>query len=62
MRLRRSAAIWGWLALSIAGFWSPAMADVPMEVATAETGLEPWAIIGAGALALIVLSRRLRTR
>jgi hypothetical protein len=38
------------------------MADVPMEIAAAEAGFDLWAIIGAGALAVIVLSRRLRTR
>lgn len=62
MQLCRSAAIWGWLALSATGFWIPAMADVPMEVAAAEAGFDLWAIVGAGALAVIVLSRRLRTR
>lgn len=62
MKLCRTAANWGALALSASGFWIPAMADVPMEIAAAEAGFDLWAIIGAGALAVIVLSRRLRTR
>lgn len=62
MELRLSAAKCVQLMFVASGFLIPAMADVPTDVVTSETGFDLWSIIGAGALALIVLSRRLRTR
>ncbi len=62
MELRLSAAKCVQLLLVASGFWIPVMADVPTDAVTTETGFDLWSIIGAGALALVVLSRRLRTR
>lgn len=62
MKLRQSVSVLRRLVLGLTGLWIPVMADVPLEVTAAEAGIDLWSTIGAGALALIVLSRRVRPR